>query len=418
MTKSPGNIIKFIENYTLGVADVLLVYTMLAPIILLIIGEYIKLTPNFVRTLIVLLGPGLLAGAIYFKIHGIQALKRSKWIIVCVLLFALVIFIASTKHLDTESTREGLKFFIGWCLFGFCLGIMSNMSIIRSKQFDTIWIVFIVGLLAYAIYQQWPHLNRRFYLPGINKAQIGTLFYFFGLCVLFKFDTSMKLSARIAVLTLLSVCFIMGFYSGTRTAFFGFLISFLTFLFYYSHIKLNKIYPIIIVCFVIVVSLILLPNVNKSIKTRYVLAFEDAKNVIRYVISNDSEAYNATIRIRIWKTAIDKFKKNPVLGSGFGIYYHDKALNKDFVHPHNIILELLAETGVVGFGVFAILFGLIFKRAFLINRQLAIDNRMTFFFYPLSLLFFFLFSSLHTDLSTEYFKWYFAGMITGFDTGG
>ena len=173
-----------------------------------------------------------------------------------------------------------------------------------------------------------------------------------------------------------------------------------------------------IVCFVIIVSLILLLNVNKTLKTRYVKAFEDAKNVIRYVLSNDSDAYNSTIRIRIWKTAIDKFKKNPVLGSGFGISYPDKISGINFVHPHNIILELLAETGLVGFGVFAILFGLIFKRAFLIYRQLAIDNRMTFLFYPLSLLLFFLYSSLHTDLSTEYFKWYFAGLIAGFDTSG
>ena len=418
MIKSPGNKIKFTENYTLGVADVLLVYTMLAPIILLIIGEYTKLAPNFVRTLIVLLGPGLLAGAIYFKIHGIQALKRSKWIIVCVVLFALVIFIASIKHIDTASTREGLKFFIGWCLFGFCLGIMSNMSIIRSKQFNIIWVVFIIGLLVYAIYQQWPNLNRRFYLPGINNAQIGTLFYFFALCVLFKFDSSMKLLARIAVMFLLSACFIVGFYSGTRTAFFGFLISCVIYLFFYSHIKLNKIYPIIIVCFVIIVSLVLLPNVNKSLKKRYVKAFEDAKNVIRYVISNDSDAYNSTVRIRIWKTALDKFKENPVLGSGFGISYPDKISGINFVHPHNIILQILAETGLVGFGVFAILFGLVFKRAFLINRQLAIDNRMAFLFYPLSLLFFFLLSSFHFDLSSEYFKWYFAGLIVGFDTGG
>ena len=418
MIKSPGNKIKFSENYTLNVADVLLVYTMLAPIILLIVGEYTKLAPNLVRTLIVLLGPGLVAGAIYFKIHGIQALKRSKWIIVCIVLFALIVFIASIKHIDTEPTREGLKFFIGWCLFGFCLGIMSNMSIIRSRQFDTIWVVFIVGLLVYAIYQQWPHLNRRFNIAGINNAQIGTIFYFFGLCVLFKLHSSMKLAARIAVLTLLLACFIIGFYSGTRTAFFGFLISIVIYLFFYSHIKLNKIYPIIIVCFVIIVSLILLPTVNKSLKKRYVKAFEDAKNVIRYVISNDSDAYNSTVRIRIWKTALDKFKKNPVLGSGFGISYPDKISGINFVHPHNIILELLAETGLVGFGVFAILFGLIFKRAFLIYRQLAIDNRMTFLFYPLSLLLFFLYSSLHTDLSTEYFKWYFAGLIAGFDTSG
>ena len=419
MIKFPSNKLKFTENLTLGIADVLLVYTMLAPIILLIIGEYTKLAPNFVRTLIVLLGPGLLAGAIYFKIHGIQAIKRSKWIILCVLLFALVIFISSIKHIDTEFTREGLKFFVGWCLFGFCLGIMSNMSIARSQQFNIIWIVFIVGLLVYAIYQQWPNLNRRFDLPGINNAQIGTLFYFFALCVLFKFDSSMKIIARIPVLILLLACFIMGFYSGTRTAFFGFLFSFVIYLFYYSHIKLNKIYPIIIVCFVIMVSLILLPNVNKSIKTRYVKTFEDVKNITRNLISNDSITDNVDIRFRIWKDALYKFKKNPVLGSGFGISYHDKISDKTWVHPHNIILEIFTELGIVGLSIFLILFGLILAKAlFLLFQQTSGTDRLTFFFYPLSLLFFFLFSFLHTDLSTEYFKWYFAGIITGFDTAG
>ncbi len=415
MTKSPSNKIKFAENYTLGIADVLLVYTMLSPVIFLIIGEYIKLAPNFVRTLIVLLGPGLLAGAIYSKIHGIQALKRSKWILLCMILFASIVFISSVKHIHIESTRESLKFFIAWCLFGFCLGTISSMSIARSKRFNIIWIVFLVGFLVYAIYQQWPNLNRRFRLPGINNAQIGTLFYFFTLCVLFKLDSSMKLIARISVLTLLLACFIIGFYSGTRAAFFGFLISFVIYLFYYSRIKLKKIYPITIVCFVIIVSFILLPSLNKSIKTRQVKAFEDAKNVIRYVISNDSSSYISVDRIRIWEDALSIFKKNPALGSGLGISYHDKILDRNYVHPHNIILELLAETGIAGFGVFAILFGLIFKSAFLIYRQLAIDNRMTFLFYPLSLLFFFLFSSLHTDLSTEYFKWYFAGIIAGFE---
>ncbi len=187
-------------------------------IIFLIIGEYIKLAPNFVRTLIVLLGPGLVAGAIYFKIHGIQTLKKSKWILLCTVLFTLIVFISSIKHLDAGLTREGLKFFVGWCLFGFYLGALSQMSIIRTRQLNTIWIVFIVGILCYAIYQQWPHLNRRFNLPGINNAQIGTLFYFFALCVLFKFDSTIKLLARTAVLILLSVCFLMGFYSGTRTA--------------------------------------------------------------------------------------------------------------------------------------------------------------------------------------------------------
>ncbi len=416
--------IKFTENYTLGIADVLLVYSMLSPIILLIIGAEIKLVPNFFRTLIVLLGPGMLAGVIYFNVFGSQVLKRSKWIIFCMMLFAFIIFLSSIKHIDTELTRESLKFFIGYCLFGFCLGTISNMSIVRSKRFNLIWIVFITGFVIYAIYDQWPVINQRFYLTGVenanivNNAQVGFLFYFFALCLLFKFDSSMKIIGRIAVLTLLLACLIIGFYSGNRTTFFGFLISFGIYLFYYSHIKLNKIYPIIIVCFVIIASLILLPGVNKSIKTRYVEAYEDAKNVIRYVISNDPSSYKSVIRLRIWKDAIRKFKKNPVLGSGFGISYSDKVSDINFVHPHNIIIELLAEVGIVGFCIFLILFGLIFAKAFLILKQISGTDRLTFLFYPLSLLFFFIYSSLHTDLGTEYFKWYFAGIITGFDTSG
>ncbi len=424
MIKSPSNKKKFTENYTLGIADVLLVYSMLSPIILLIIGAQIKLVPNFFRTLIILLGPGILAGVIYFKVFGIQVLKRSKWILSCMLLFTLVIFLSSIKHIDTELTKESLKFFIGYCLFGFCLGTISNMSIARSKRFNLIWIVFITGFLIYAFYDQWPVINQRFYLTGsentniVNNAQIGFLFYFFALCVLFKFHSSMKIIERIVIITLLIACSIVGFYTGSRTAFFGFLISFGIYLFYYSHIKLNKTYPIIVVCLIIAISFVLLPYVNKSIKTRYVKAFEDAKTITRNLMSDDSSTDNVDIRLRIWKDALNKFKKNPVLGSGFGISYHDKISGMTWVHPHNIILEILTEIGIVGFCIFLILFGLIFAKAFLIFKQISGTDRLTFFFYPLSLLFFFIYSSLHTDLSTEYFKWYFAGIIAGFDTAG
>ena len=424
MIKSHSNKKKNTKNYTLGIADVMLVYTMLAPIILLIVGANIKLEPNFIRTLIVLLGPGLLAGLIYFKFFGIQILKRSKWIISSIMLFSIVVFLSSIKHIDTELTRESLKFFIGYCLFGFCLGTISNMSIVRSKRFILLWIVFITGFLIYAIYDQWPVINRRFYLTGIenanivNNAQVGFLFYFFALCVLFKFHSSMKIIERIVIITLLIACSIVGFYTGSRTGFFGFLIAFGIYLFYYSQIKLNKIYPIIIVCFVIIVSLILLPNVNQSIKTRYIKAFEDTRKVISYVISADPSSDNSVARIRIWKEAILKFKKNPVWGSGFGISYHDSVLNLDWVHPHNIFLEILTELGIVGFCIFLIFFGLIFAKVFLISKQISDTARLTFFFYPLSLLFFFIYSSFHTDLGTEYFKWYFAGIITGFDTSG
>ena len=228
----------------------------------------------------------------------------------------------------------------------------------------------------------------------------------------------MKIIERIVIITLLIACSMVGFYTGSRTPFFGFLISFGIYLFYYSHINLNKTYPIILVCLIIAISFVLLPYVNKSIKTRYVKAFDDAKTIARNLMSDDSSTDNVDIRLRIWKDALNEFKKNPVLGSGFGISYHDKISGLTWVHPHNIILEILTEIGIVGFCIFLILFGLIFAKAFLTFKQTSGTDRLTFFFYPLSLLFFFIYSSLHTDLSTEYFKWYFAGIIAGFDTAG
>jgi len=228
----------------------------------------------------------------------------------------------------------------------------------------------------------------------------------------------MRIIERIVIITLLIACSIVGFYTGSRTAFFGFLISFVLYLFYYSHVKRMKIYPIILVCLIIAISFVLLPYVNKSIKTRYVKAFEDAKNITRNLISNDSATHNVDIRLPIWKDALNKFKKNPALGSGFGISYQDKISGGTWVHPHNIFLEILAELGLVGGCIFLILFGLVFGKVCLILNKIICADRLIFLFYPLSLIFFFLYSFLHTDLSTEYFKWYFAGIIAGFDTSG
>jgi O-antigen ligase len=342
-------------------------------------------------------------------------------------LFAIVFGLSSIKHLNIESTTNSLKFFISWCLFGFCLGMISDMSIARAIRLNMIFVGYIIGFLAYAIYQWLPTLGHRFDLAGINNAQTGTLFYFFCVCILFCFIYTKNLLTKIFVITLLLSCFIVAFYSGTRTALFCFLISFVIYLFFYSRVKLKIFFPIVAAGLLIIVFLLLLTMSDKTVIARHILVFKNIDKIITYMKSDDPTYMNlddpdslksVSIRIRIWKTAFEEFKKNPVLGSGIGIPYHDNAMDMDYVHPHNIVLELLAETGIVGFGVFAILFGLIFNRIFLIYRQIATDNRMTFLFYPLSLLFFFLYSSLHTDLSTEYFKWYFAGIIAGFDIAG
>ena len=418
MHKKFSNIISARGISSLWIADALLVYTMLAPIIYLFIGWHLNLAPNIYRTMAVLTGPGIVACAVYLKKFHFRDLARNKWILLSMMVFSLVYIISGIRNFDNSAARESLKFFIGWCAFGFCLGTISNMSVSRSKTIFNVWSAFVIGFVFYGVLSRWAKLYRKFRLDGINDAQIGTMFYYFAMSILFYFGITRKILARIILIAAFIACFILGFYSGTRTAFFGFLIVFVLYLLFYSYINRKKLYPIAIGCLLIITFLALMPNMSQLLKLEHTKTLKQFSNLVSYLTSDDPTFNINILRIQIWKIALNEFKENPILGSGVGISYHVKNLNKDFVHPHNIILELLSETGVVGFIAFVILFGLISKRAVYIYKKIDPEHRMTFLFYPFSMLFFFLYSTLHTDLSTEYFKWYFAGMITGFQVNG
>jgi O-antigen ligase len=54
---------------------------------------------------------------------------------------------------------------------------------------------------------------------------------------------------------------------------------------------------------------------------------------------------------------MELFKKNPLTGGGFSYYSYRGS-------THNTFLSFLSETGILGFGMFLILIGLIFYRGF------------------------------------------------------
>ncbi len=62
-------------------------------------------------------------------------------------------------------------------------------------------------------------------------------------------------------------------------------------------------------------------------------------------------------RFGYYKSAIEAFLAHPLMGVGFGrwVHYHDMG-GLPWKHPHNIILEVLSETGLIG-GVFGAWFG-------------------------------------------------------------
>lgn len=220
MSKYLSFITKDISDNAVILADVFLVYTILAPIILNMIGNIVNLQENLIRTLFVLLGPGLISLIIYLKKFGLGFTQDNRSMIIVVACLTIIIFVSSIKNWNFEYSRESFKFFIAYCLFGFCLGMATKITIRRAQQFFSIWSLFILVLLliCFLTLQFIENKNPDFSLPGVNSARTAILFYFFSFCVLIKFTSSIKVTAKFLYGTIFILCVYIGIISMSRSA--------------------------------------------------------------------------------------------------------------------------------------------------------------------------------------------------------
>jgi len=78
-----------------------------------------------------------------------------------------------------------------------------------------------------------------------------------------------------------------------------------------------------------------------------------------FVMEDGAADSSTSERIFLYETAWDNWKEAPVIGKGIGSYPELIGRYGEFVYPHNIILEIGVETGLVGLSLFfvIILFG-------------------------------------------------------------
>jgi len=93
---------------------------------------------------------------------------------------------------------------------------------------------------------------------------------------------------------------------------------------------------------------------NDRINMRVV---KSGKNIERFV-TGDEKVTSESARLMMWQIALSIWIKNPVLGTGVGDYQHEikklidekqTKLKKVYGHAHNIFLDALATTGLLGF---------------------------------------------------------------------
>ena len=70
-------------------------------------------------------------------------------------------------------------------------------------------------------------------------------------------------------------------------------------------------------------------------------------------IESVAESGDTGGRAEIWNSLLPIVKQNPVFGVGHtGYIYQTKAIYGDEISPHNVILEILCYTGIVGLGIY------------------------------------------------------------------
>jgi O-antigen ligase len=203
-----------------------------------------------------------------------------------------------------------------------------------------------------------------------------------------------------------TLIFITGFsilyLTGLRTAISGtILFSFAGVIrqFYRKEITLNHLYGFILMIICVVSLIVFTPKqFETEIRFENLLQFEELK------FSGEASILN---RVESYKLSWQMFQERPVFGWGLGSFNGFKNIKWTTIqkYPHNILLELLAETGVVGCLLFLFLCYLIIKKIFRDKSMMLNQNLSLRFFLLLTFIFSLFMAMFSKDVSSQSFLW-------------
>ncbi len=234
------------------------------------------------------------------------------------------------------ASKNRIKIFLKTILFW---GILFGLtSLIFSPYNSTTWYSFELS--------RWSHVIAGRFLSSIVVIVLLLHFYSF-------------VKSKLYLIIISTILLTSTYFVGLRAAFLGIsVLIVILFLFALLQKKKNTLITILISLFLSIISIVLLSNFNGTSTNRY------SKLKTNKIGKFDDGAINA--RLIAYKVSWDNIKKHPFLGIGFGGFYNKDVSGEiaEIKYPHNLLIEIQLELGIIGSILFGVLLGLMFWRAY------------------------------------------------------
>ena len=197
------------------------------------------------------------------------------------------------------------------------------------------------------------------YISPLSLASIGSIGMLLSLRELIasKNQTVVRVISNIVIILICAVPFFLG---SSRGAFLALLVTLFVILF--MNLSGNKLSMIITISCLLFFSLSVSTYLGSNLFDR-----------VASMESDYASGSNSAIRVDIWKASFYQFLSNPLFGN---------SLASDFkgYKPHNIFLEVLVATGIIGFVPFVYLIYITIRKSFFLLKINASSSYMSLVF--------------------------------------
>ncbi|MBD1401016.1 O-antigen ligase family protein [Pelovirga terrestris] len=281
---------------------------------------------------------------------------RIKWFFAFILLLLGVALLSMINAEDMSSGLRRLEKMVGFlCLVPLCLAI-DKIKLDLSRPF--LFGLLVTGPVMAAIAYYSVHVQGLARAKGhYYSIALGDLSVLLAILVFIALMVG-RLSGWHACFGVFAI--LCGLYasmmSGTRGAWLALPIVVVFVLWLLRH-RLNKLNLAISVAGIVIVLFVGLAVMPNQIVDRLT---DSQQNIEAFLDLKETDTSEG-IRLLLWRTAIEIWLDNPLIGTGLGDFRQETiarieegtlSLNKDWGHAHNIFLDTLATMGTLGLLVF------------------------------------------------------------------